>query len=205
MIKVCSSQFNYLWGSQIHFPYSVAMLVAYAKTKPAISSELNFEKTFIFRDKILNNIRECSDAEILLCSCYVWNWEITTHLAKEVKKINPSCLIIFGGPQVPDDDPTFFEKYPFVDIIVHGEGEIVSANILDAYLKDKDFSKILGIETKNFKNKRQPRIMELDDLPSPYLTDVIWELTEKNDKIDTMETDLDQGDPKKILVRIVLF
>jgi len=184
MIKVCSSQFNHLWGRQIHFPYSVAMLVAYAKTKPTISSELNFEKTFIFRDKILNDIRECSDAEILLCSCYVWNWEITTHLAKEVKKINPSCLIIFGGPQVPDDDPTFFEKYPFVDIIVHGEGEIVSANILDAYLKDKDFSKILGIETKNFKNNRQPRIMELDDLPSPYLTDVIWELTEKNDKID---------------------
>ena len=87
MIKVCSSQFNHLWGSQIHFPYSVAMLVAYAKTKPTISSELNFEKTFIFRDKILNSIQECSDAEILLCSCYVWNWEITTHLAKEVKKL----------------------------------------------------------------------------------------------------------------------
>ena len=184
MIKICSSQFNYLWGNQIHFPYSVGMLVAYAKTKSNISSKFNFEKTFIFRDKVQQNIQECKDADILLCSCYVWNWEITTHLAEEVKKINPNCLIIFGGPQVPDSDPTFFKKYPYIDIIVHGEGEFVLANILEAYSEDKDFSKILGVETKDFKNDRQPRIMELENLPSPYLTNVIWEITEKTNKIN---------------------
>ena len=86
MIKVSSSQFNYLWGDQIHFPYSIGMLVAYMKTKPQIGSNFEFEKTFIFRHKIDEYISKCADAEILLCSCYVWNWEITTHLAKEVKK-----------------------------------------------------------------------------------------------------------------------
>jgi len=33
MSKVSSSQFNYQYGDQIHFPYSIARLVAYIKTK----------------------------------------------------------------------------------------------------------------------------------------------------------------------------
>ena len=184
MIKVYSSQFNYLWGNQIHFPYSLAMLVTYMKAKPNLKSNFNFEKTFIYRHKIDEYISNCTDAEILLCSCYVWNWEITIQLAKEVKKNNPNCLIIFGGPQVPDDDPDFFKKYPFIDMIVHGEGEFVIANVFEAYLKDKNFLQIKGIETKDFKNTRESRIGDLETLPSPYLTDVIWEITDKNDDIN---------------------
>ena len=36
MVKVYSSQFNYLWGDQIHFPYTIGMLVSYMKTKPTL-------------------------------------------------------------------------------------------------------------------------------------------------------------------------
>jgi hypothetical protein len=64
----------------------------------------------------------------------VWNWEITTFLAKEVKRINPKCLIIFGGPEVPDLTDDFFKKHPFVDLIVHGEGEYILANIFEEFL-----------------------------------------------------------------------
>ena len=42
-----SSQFNYLYGDQIHFPYSIASLAAYIKSKPDLSSNFIFEKTFI--------------------------------------------------------------------------------------------------------------------------------------------------------------
>jgi radical SAM superfamily enzyme YgiQ (UPF0313 family) len=184
MVKVYSSQFNYLWGDQIHFPYSVGMLVSYMKTKPNLKSNFEFEKTFIFRHKIEDYISKCNDAEILLCSCYVWNWQITIHLAEEVKKKNPNCMIIFGGPQTPDNDPDFFKKYPFIDMIVHGEGEYVIANIFDAYLKNKDFSQIKGVETKDFKNEWEARIKDLESLPSPYLNETIWDLTEKNDNIN---------------------
>ena len=31
MFNVSSSQFNYLYGDQIHFPYSIGRLVTYAK------------------------------------------------------------------------------------------------------------------------------------------------------------------------------
>ncbi len=179
MIKVSNSQFNYKYGDQIHFPYSIASLVSYIKSKEQLASDFKFEKTFVFRNNVDDYIKQCKDTDILLCSCYVWNWEITTHLASEVKKINPNCLIIFGGPQIPEFSQGFFTIYPFVDILVHGEGEHVLENILTTYLKDKDYSNINGLETKKFRTSPQERISDLDSLPSPYLTNLVWELVDK--------------------------
>jgi radical SAM superfamily enzyme YgiQ (UPF0313 family) len=183
-IKVNSSQFNYKYKKRIHFPFSISLLVTYLKSKTKINENCKFEKSFIFRDEVEKNIQQCKDSDILMCSCYVWNWEVTTHLAREVKKINPNCTIIFGGPQVPDISDGFFEKYPFVDIMCHGEGELIIENIFNAFLKDKDYSNVLGIETKKLKNSLQPRIDNFSDLPSPYLTNTIWELVEKREDVE---------------------
>jgi len=184
IIRVNSSQFNYKYGDQIHFPYSIARLVSYIKTKEELSKRIQFEKTFVFREKIKEYITKCKETDILLCSCYVWNWEITLHLAREVKKINPECLIIFGGPQVPNHSEGFFKKYPFVDIIVHGEGEYIIENIFTEYLKNKNFIDVKGIETKEFRNEPEPRINDLDGLPSPYLNNTVWDLVEKVDGVN---------------------
>ena len=157
--------------------------MSYIKSKEQLASHFKFEKTFVFRDKVDEYIKQCQDTDILLCSSYVWNWEITTHLASEVKKINPNCLIIFGGPQIPDFSQDFFIQYPFVDIIVHGEGEYILENILTTYLRDQDYSNIKGLETKTFRTSPQERINDLDSLPSPYLTNLVWELVDKVDKV----------------------
>lgn len=181
-IKVSSSQFNYTYGDRIHFPYSIALLVSYIKTKEKFS-QFKFEKTFVFRteEKIEEYVEKCRDSDILLCSCYVWNWEISTLLAKKVKEINPKCLIIFGGPQVPQILEDFFEKYPFVDIVVHGEGEIVLENILSEYLEEKNYLKIKGISTKDFTTEPQERIEDFDSMPSPYLTNTVLDLVDNVD------------------------
>ncbi len=183
MIKVNSSQFNYQYGDQIHFPYSIASLVSYIKSQEQLAPHFKFEKTFVFRDKVDEYIQQCKDTDILLCSCYVWNWEITIHLASKIKQINPNCLVIFGGPQIPDFSKDFFIKYSFVDILVHGEGEHVLGNILTAYLQDKNYSNIKGLETKTFRTPPQERINDLDSLPSPYLTNLVWELVDKVEEV----------------------
>ena len=185
MFKINSSQFNYTYRDRIHFPYSISLLVSYVKTKENLSSKFKFEKTFVFRDenRLEEYIGECKDSDILLCSCYVWNWEITTYLAKKVKEINPQCLIVFGGPQAPDIPDGFFEKYPFVDILVHGEGEIILENLLTEYLGKKDYSKVNGISTKEFTTDREARINDFETLPSPYLTNTVWDLVNKTEGI----------------------
>ena len=183
MIKVNSSEFNFQYGDQIHFPCRIASMMAYVRTNESIKNNFKFEKSFVFRTEVEEYIKECHDTDILLCSCYVWNWEITKYLASEVKKNNPDCTIIFGGAQIPDLAQDFFKQHPYVDIIAHGEGEYILENILTAYLKDKDYSQVKGIETKEFRNQLQERINELDNLPSPYLTNTVWDLVEKVDGI----------------------
>ena len=158
-------------------------MVTYVKTNEKIKNNFKFEKSFVFRTEVEEYIKKCHDTDILLCSCYVWNWEITKYLASEVKKINPNCTIIFGGAQIPDLAQDFFKQHPYVDIIAHGEGEYILENILTVYLKDKDYSQVKGIETKEFRNQLQERINELDNLPSPYLTNTVWDLVEKVDGI----------------------
>ena len=183
MIKVNSSQFNYQYGDQIHFPYSIATLVAYIKSNQELAKNFNFEKTFVFREKVDEYIKKCSDTDILLCSCYVWNWEITNYLAKEVRKLNPNCMIVFGGPHVPNFSQDFFDKYPYVDLIVHGEAEHVIEELFTQYITDKNYSQIKGIKTKDFRTDPQPRINDLDNLPSPYLTNTVWDLVDKVDGV----------------------
>jgi radical SAM superfamily enzyme YgiQ (UPF0313 family) len=196
LIKVNSSQFNYIYNGRVHFPYSIATIVAQVKNNENLNPRFNFEKTFVLRDDVEASIKKCKDSDILLCSCYVWNWEITTYLAKKVKELNPKCLIIFGGPQVPSYSTDFFEKYPFVDLLVHSEGEIIFEDICTAYLKDKDFSEVNGIQTKDFLNPPAKRINDLTSLPSPYLTNLVWDLVEKRDDVQWIASwETDRGCP----------
>lgn len=186
-IKVCSSQYSYIFGGdQVHFPYSIATNVSYSIQFPEIKDNFHFEKVFLLRDFLEDNIEFARDADILLCSCYCWNIEITKKLAKSVKEINPKCLIVFGGPEVPDADRhngTFFQNHPYVDIIVHGEGEVVLHNILKKYIEGGDFKEVNGIEMKDHLSPSQERMSNLDLIPSPWSTDLIWDLVDKDDKL----------------------
>lgn len=181
-IKVASSQYGYFYGDkQLHFPYSLLSVIAYSNQFSDIRDSFQFEKIFIVRDFINDDIKKCSDSDILLCSCYCWNWEATNYLAKNVKKNNPECLIIYGGPEVPfTHNGSFFEEYPYVDILVHNEGEIILHNIFKAIINNEPLDEILGTENKFVKNLPQERIQDLDIIPSPYTDDFIWGLVDKN-------------------------
>ena len=69
LIQVNSSQYNYQYGNQIHFPYSIAMLYSYVQSKENLKKNFKYEKTFVFRDRIEEDITKCKDSDILLCSC----------------------------------------------------------------------------------------------------------------------------------------
>lgn len=184
MIKVASTQFNYKYGDQIHFPYSVALLVSYARTDDTLKNSFKFMKTAIFRDKVEEYLEEMADADILICSCYVWNWEITTMFAAAMKKRNPELLVVFGGPQVPDQhDEYFWKQHPYVDLLVHGEGEHTFNDVLAAYLGPKVYDGIPGVETPQRRSIPRVRIKDLDTIPSPYLNNTVWELVDQEEPV----------------------
>ena len=69
-------------------------------------------------------------------------------VAKLVKKHHPECLVVLGGSHV-STFPRESLSHPEIDVLVHGEGEIIFANLLDALEKGEDVSRVSGISYKD--------------------------------------------------------
>jgi putative methyltransferase len=68
--------------------------------------------------------------DVLGLSCYTWNWEAQCLVAQEVKARHPECLVVAGGPEPDYKDPAFFEKHPYIDVVVVKDGEHPFSEIL---------------------------------------------------------------------------
>ena len=180
-------QINNSYGNQYFIPYSVGLLQAYCQQFPEIQENYDFLEALYKRNPDLDlEIENLGQLDVVALSCYVWNWQYNLKFAEICKKKNPDALIVFGGPQVPDDPAGFHDKYPFVDILCHGEGEEVFYEILKCHMTDKDYSGIEGITYRDNKSKltvhtsRRVRTIDINDIPSPYLSGVFDSLTESD-------------------------
>jgi len=91
-----------------------------------------------------------STVDVAGLSCYMWNWSLQCRLAQLIKERWPDCLVVAGGPHPDYKDPAFFDKYPFIDVIVVQDGEIAFSKILCKVLaSDKDFTDIPGLILPN--------------------------------------------------------
>ena len=66
-------------------------------------------------------------------------------LIKKLKKQNPDLFIFVGGPHFALTGKNTLENVLEIDVVVKGEGEITSQELLGEYQKDKDFKKVQGI------------------------------------------------------------
>jgi putative methyltransferase len=73
--------------------------------------------------------------DVLGLSCYSWNFPLQCAIARLVKEANPRCLVVAGGPEPDSRDQDFFEKYPYIDVIVVKDGEIPFTRILSRLLE----------------------------------------------------------------------
>ena len=114
-----------------------------------------------------------SSLDILAISVYQWNYAYQYELARFVRAINPSCLIVAGGPHVEFQSPNFFSEYASVDVAVAGEGEETFRQILKARLAGKnDYSQVEGVHLNpklgSYTFKPVARF-EFSHRPSPWL------------------------------------
>ena len=117
-------------------------------------------------DKIIDE-----ETNILCLSVYIWNFESMMKVAEEAKARNPGLIIYVGGPEChahTEDD--WFEKYPFVDFAIYGDGEKAFADLLDWEIESPTFlSDIPNIVYRDHKSKHQIfRFREYEEY-SPYL------------------------------------
>ena len=168
-----------VYANQIRLPYSTGVVWSYCTKDKTIMDNYELVDWFYYRQKVDNIIDSIENPEVIGFSCWVWNWQMTNYVAKAVKEKYPNCLIVFGGEMVPRNHKEmlekFFKKKPYVDLIVHGEGELTFKDILLENLKeDKDFTKVKGcsVKVKNnetFTTETRERITDINLMPSPYL------------------------------------
>jgi radical SAM superfamily enzyme YgiQ (UPF0313 family) len=193
MKRVGFAQPNFRTGpahlNSYYLPYSLGSLWAYALTDQFVKDNYTSSFWLFKRDPITDTyVTElATSADVVLFSTYVWNWNYCITLAKKLKAVRPDIFIIFGGPQVPHTDVEFRTKYPFIDCVVIGEGEIAFVEILKKLDANDDIPLFYSV----------PRLRDLD-LPSPYLTGLFDELIEQHPDIEWVPTlETDRGCPYK--------
>lgn len=198
--SVYLSQISTQYGDSLFLPYSAGLLQAYAQSIPAIRDAYAFKGFLVGRSHIPMVVSRLETPAVLGLSCYVWNWEYSKALAQAVKAAYPDCLIVLGGPQVPNTSEGFFVEHPYIDLLVHGEGEVTFAEILQERLNyHPAYDLILGLSQRVFyqemnaywthKTSTRERLKDLSQLPSPYLTGVFDELVKyKYDWVGSWET-----------------
>ena len=92
-------------------------------------------------------------------------------IAHSIKKNNPNCLIVLGGPHPTICSNEIFQDCPYVDVVVRGEGEITFKELLEKKEKKKDLTDVKGItykiNGKIIENPDRSLIKNLDLLPLP--------------------------------------
>lgn len=63
------------------------------------------------------------NADIYGFSCYIWNVGLMSELARDIRRLLPSCKMIFGGPEVSYRAESFINENPYIDYVISGEGE----------------------------------------------------------------------------------
>lgn len=156
----------------VHTSLSVRYLKNYVKNKGIDAKFLEFTINET-KDSVLRKLY-MSNADVYGFSCYIWNIGFVLSVARDLKLLKPECKIIFGGPEVSFDGEELLEKYPFVDVVVCGEGEEMVAKIL----KSGDFSRRVVFGTPD---------IPPDELDFPY-TDEDLEACVKGEKLIYYET-----------------
>ena len=103
-------------------------------------------------------------------SCYIWNFNMVTDLAREFHKLMPNVPIWFGGPEVSFDARNILDKQNAVTGIMIGEGEETFLHLLKHYLKEEGFislSNIAGIVTRDNEYIQRP-LLDMNTLPFLY-------------------------------------
>ena len=176
-------QINSSFANQSYLPYSVGILQAYAQAHLQHPEQFEFLIPVYKRQPVVDAIAQLTTADAVFFSAYVWNVNLSTAIAKEFKAQYPDRLVVFGGPQVPDQAEDFLRQHPYIDLVCHNEGEQAFVQILE-HLTDRSWGEVGSVswlEREQFHtNPWLPRLKDFQDAPSPFLSGIFDPLMQRD-------------------------
>mgnify|MGYP004485663333 FL=1 len=164
-------QASSLHSTEMPLPYAAAVLEVYALQNSLIQANYAFQP-IIFEKKNPQEIVSQMDKPFLVgFSSYIWNFEYNLILAREIKKVYPETLILFGGHSVPMNSTELLDTNDYIDLLIFGEGELAFSEILVALQQGENLSEIPNIAYRDQKRSHCNHIDAKhipDTFPSPY-------------------------------------
>lgn len=121
-------------------------------------------------EQILKWVRR-EDPDILGFSVLVTSYNQTLNLAKEAKEQNPNLITVLGNYHATFNAERILRKYPFIDVIVRGEGENSSLELARSIKNKKSLKEIAGLTFRNsgrvVSTQDAPLLGNIDSLPIP--------------------------------------
>ncbi|MET8627112.1 radical SAM protein [Kitasatospora sp. NPDC004669] len=113
---------------------------------------------------------------VVALTVFFWNRAQSLELARQVKQRWPNCRVVVGGNDVSHQQEAVFAEAPWVDVLVHGEGELRFRDLMHCFLADGDLAEIPGISHRSdgvvVTNPDADRITDLEQVVSPILSPV---------------------------------
>ena len=176
---------NQLTLSSDVYPLGIGNLVTYALAHAQVREPLEFK---IFREPLdLKAALDSEPPDVLGFSSYSWNHNLSCHFAEYAKGLRGDTVTLMGGPNFPltaAEQEAFLRSMPMIDFAVRGptyEGERAFRNIIqrisevahsvDGVQEDAVPGNMwINRRTGDFvQGAEVDRILDLDEIPSPYL------------------------------------
>lgn len=155
----------------VHSNLAIRYLKTYTeKFVPDLDIQL---REFTINHHIDDIVRELYflEPDVLGLSCYIWNMTATLEVVEMVKKINPECVVILGGPEVSFDSASLLKNNPYIDYILKGEGEKAFKDFVQALKTNQGFYNVPGLVYRHGGEivENYPYYVEdLEKIPFPY-------------------------------------
>jgi len=141
--------------------------------------------------------------DVVAISNYIWNSNLSTAASQWVRAISPSTLLVFGGPNINTAEPhaavSFLVTRPWIDFYIPHEGEVPLLRVLEAFegagrdrklLTGRQIEGCWSLHPSQSKfsddawpveiteppgglDRKTGRLLDLADVPSPYLSGVL--------------------------------
>ena len=168
-----------------YLPYAAGCIAAYVFADETINEIYALGDILYLRKPVTEAIEEIRDPAVVGFSCYIWNMEYNKTLARMIKERYPDCLIVFGGHNIPFNTE-LLETEPYIDVLMHGEGEFCFKEFLLAADRG-DISSVNDISYRErdrfVTTPKRDKCFPLDELPSPYTTGVFDQMLAEYPKI----------------------
>ena len=107
--RIAFVELTHIFNNQIKLPYSTGCIWSYCRADKEITDNYSFDVNdwvYVLDGNFdyLATAKKIAKCDIVALSYFVWNEHASDKLCAEIKKINPNCLIIYGGLNLPNPD-----------------------------------------------------------------------------------------------------